>query len=1044
MDIFELRKKLKERNFIITHQRNDSVRAELKHNKASIGIYYFVLRNDIFDNEFNLIKFQEELLAEDYYSNRGDIQWNYYLVFVTDDEKINNLSDDERAKKEEIESDVIFSRKYVVGFSKVEQIILGSSFEMLSKLEKDNIDISTIWIEKLKEAQLDGVFLNDTYTSVVDQYIDGNPVIEDEEGADNDSDIITDGISFIKDIHIKRYRRVFPNNKTIGFKRVNLIKGPNGVGKTSLLEALELVICGRTFRSGNKAEPNANLEAEFCGVKGIDKYEPEDNKKYRDRDSRWYGNSGYKSGNKLSESFNKYNFYDTDAAYRFAYNTDIEAVKNAFYSLALGKRANYIDERLRGFHKRFRTEYRRLDNEIKGLETQISNWENTIEKIVQESTSPQISFGEVLNRLKKIEWIGNYPEDKDGGMVLLENDLSHLKSKVKHIVEKANWLNSLTAEDLIQHFNYHEIMVEFADKIKKKKFDLEILEKELSQLDEKHKIFLEAGPYFMEEGIERLDYVNEDIVKMENQKKIFLPLDEYLTDINLEAYRDIASTVNEYGITLQSEKNGLEKAYLDNELKIENIEDSISEMKKLFEGVKFSAKRMIELKPDLKNCPLCNASYEKGELSNRIEKHNLGFETGSQLENFLLIRIKTKERLEAINRRINDYGEILKVFDLIFNEKSIYQNKSVSDNILDLDDKLEALRKDIKRLEDLRSLREKFSAKGLEVDTYKTLSRKLVEYGFSISYNNKPKYINEKETISANLTKTQNQIQQIENEIKDMEGKMDNTWKEYLTLCNCDSYDQGQIRAGKKELEEAISLVDEIKGFVSIKNTIVLPSLLRPIDEIEIEIDNYRKSKANVEVNKTCSGKIEECEDSINILQPKCKRAKAAKNVINKLLNDYNKESALKDFLSNNTKTIIDIFSKIHTPYEGFTDISMDDDRIVLYREKEPVQINQISTGQRAALCMSVFIVLNFSLKNGPPYIIFDDPIAHIDDLNILFFLDFLRDIALYKDRQVFFSTANRKIASLFEKKFSFLGDDFMSYDLKRVLGEVEIQTIGS
>lgn len=1042
MDIFVLGEELKRRNFIVTDQRNDNIRAELKYNNATIGIYYFVLRNDIFDNEFDLIQFQEELLAEDYYSNRGAIQWNYYLVFVTDDKKIDNLSDDEKAKKEEIENDVIFSRKYIVGFLEVEQIILRANFEMLSKLEKDNIDISTVWIEKLKEVQLDGVFLNDSYTSVVDQYIDGNPVIEDDEGTDNDGDIITDSISFIKDIHIKQYRRVFPNNKTISFKKVNLIKGPNGVGKTSLLEALELVICGRTFRSGNKAEPNANLEAKFCGIKDIDEYEPEDNKKYRDRDSRWYGNSGYKSGNKLSESFNKYNFYDTDAAYRFAYNTDVEDVKNAFYSLALGKRANYIDERLRGFHKRFETEYRKLSNEIKRLEDFISRRKKDTKKITQNSISPEIFFGEILTKLKKIKWTGNCPENKDGDMVLLENDLSHLKSKVKHIVEKTDWINSLTAKDLMQHFNYHKIIVEFADKIKRKNFDLEILEKKLLQLDEKHKIFSEVGPYFMEKEIEKLGYASEDIVKMENQKKIFSLLDEYLMDVNLDTYRNITSTVNEYGITLQSEKNGLEKVYLDNELKIENIENSISEMKTLFEGVKFSAKRMIELEPDLKNCPLCNASYEEGELLNKIEKHSLGFETSSQLEDFLLIRIETKKNLEAINGRINDYGKILKIFDLIFNEESIYQNKPVSDNILDLDDKLEALRRDIKKLEDLRSLREKFSAKGLEVDTYKTLNRKFVEYGFSISYNNKPKYVNEKEAISASLTKNQNRVQQIESEIKDLEGEMDNIWKEYPTLCNCDSYDLEQIRARKKELEEAIYLVDEIKGFVSIRDTTVLSSLLIPIDEIEVEIDNYKRSKASVEINKIYSGEIEEYEDSINILQPKCKRAKIAKDVIDELLNDYNKESALKNFLSNNTKAIIDIFSRIHTPYEGFTDISMDDDRIVLYREKEPVQINQMSTGQRAALYISVFIVLNLSLKNGPPYIIFDDPIAHIDDLNILFFLDFLRDIALCKDRQVFFSTANGKIASLFEKKFSLLGNDFVSYDLKRVLGEVKIQAI--
>jgi hypothetical protein len=48
-------------------------------------------------------------------------------------------------------------------------------------------------------------------------------------------------------------------------------------------------------------------------------------------------------------------------------------------------------------------------------------------------------------------------------------------------------------------------------------------------------------------------------------------------------------------------------------------------------------------------------------------------------------------------------------------------------------------------------------------------------------------------------------------------------------------------------------------------------------------------------------------------------------------------------------------------------------------------------------------------------------------------FLDFLRDLALTGNRQIFFSTANEKLATLFERKFDFLGKDgFKRYDLRR------------
>lgn len=69
----------------------------------------------------------------------------------------------------------------------------------------------------------------------------------------------------------------------------------------------------------------------------------------------------------------------------------------------------------------------------------------------------------------------------------------------------------------------------------------------------------------------------------------------------------------------------------------------------------------------------------------------------------------------------------------------------------------------------------------------------------------------------------------------------------------------------------------------------------------------------------------------------------------------------------------------------------------------------------------------------APPVILIDDPIAHVDDLNSLSFLDYLREIVLKGGRQVFFATANDKLATLFERKFDFLGSEgFRRFNLGR------------
>jgi len=70
--------------------------------------------------------------------------------------------------------------------------------------------------------------------------------------------------------------------------------------------------------------------------------------------------------------------------------------------------------------------------------------------------------------------------------------------------------------------------------------------------------------------------------------------------------------------------------------------------------------------------------------------------------------------------------------------------------------------------------------------------------------------------------------------------------------------------------------------------------------------------------------------------------------------------------------------------------------------------------------------------QDAPPVLLFDDPVAHIDDFNSLSFLDYLRDVALAGNRQIFYATADAKLAGLFEHKFSFLGEKFRRIDLSR------------
>lgn len=95
-------------------------------------------------------------------------------------------------------------------------------------------------------------------------------------------------------------------------------------------------------------------------------------------------------------------------------------------------------------------------------------------------------------------------------------------------------------------------------------------------------------------------------------------------------------------------------------------------------------------------------------------------------------------------------------------------------------------------------------------------------------------------------------------------------------------------------------------------------------------------------------------------------------------------------------------------------------------------QLTQISSGQRAALSLSIFLGLNRKLKHGPRFMLFDDPVALVDDLNVLSLLDHLRDIVMTGERQLFFATADAKVAGLLKRRFRLLEDELKEVTLKR------------
>jgi chromosome segregation protein len=156
-----------------------------------------------------------------------------------------------------------------------------------------------------------------------------------------------------------------------------------------------------------------------------------------------------------------------------------------------------------------------------------------------------------------------------------------------------------------------------------------------------------------------------------------------------------------------------------------------------------------------------------------------------------------------------------------------------------------------------------------------------------------------------------------------------------------------------------------------------------------------------------------------------------AGKVLDDLIQNASLENATRDALDAIGEQINEVFSRIHSPreyeYAGSPDVLLQ-----TADGHDARTLDEVSTGQRAAFALSIFLARNRTAMAAPPVLLIDDPIAHVDDLNALSFIDYLRDLAVNSGRQIFFATADTRVASLFSKKFSFMGDAFRTITLVR------------
>ena len=1027
LDIEQLRERV-ETHFPDFQQIDESIiRFTKKLGDRPFAVYYIDITQKLPDTSDFLTVYQDRVIGERYFEGQKSLQWSNYLYFITSADRLRSHELD-RVKRL-IEGDRMYARKFVISEDELDSVLTPPAVAPTDLPAETNILLT--WTNLLVEAGIDKAILsNDSLPDRLRLIEDTPPEVTIISRPPKVLEAARP-LPFIRTLHIKDFRD-FLNQRDFTFGKVNLIFGANATGKTSLLEAIELFYCGRNKRTPDKGvhyELVADL-VDGCTEAATSKRELQ---VFRDRNLSWYGQSEIKT-NYLCRSFAQFNFLDTDAAVSLALDEDSgQRLEEDLSKLLVGADAaktwrdiERVNEELVSRLQNGQQIKVQINGEMSSLLAQLKE----CSKVERGSDLIRAHLREMIHRI-------GWPDSLVSGEALgntLTGPLSELISLFGQAVELDIPNAPISLDKLSKYCASAKVTIE---RTEKDVAHLELLRQNQGLADKAIRRNHEALELL--EQLKRL--INSDIPQRTAERAAkentiatcsnwLAGFDEAATRI-MSAAR-IETNVNDYYDASVKRSSDAEALLANAASEYADFTNLREESINLVQELRQIAQKILRSSPNPDECPLCYTRFEQGELVRHISiKIDKQFEV---LGKPLLTKLEARQS-EAVSARTSKAMaewliEFCKRADLPSNlpvNLALAEVEKVRMTLAEAQNRLEVIDVELRMLDTL----------GLSMERLEEISALLGELGFPVDENT--------DTAMNRLTRTIN--------------------RSLETLLETSKTDRAQADKLKRKIEKALGLadseIDNPRGELSRLREILaeaefLQSSLaafstalplpggRPFAELLIEAESILKVAGELQAAHTAEMQRQsvytglmkrkvQLENQLTQLNPRTERLERARSVLKTIIDEYPLTAAMESALKHNRNGIETIFLNIHSPVE-FAGLGPTWKTLIRKGDGSEAELNQISTGQRSAFALSVFLAQNVQLKTAPPMILMDDPIAHADDLNSLSFLDYLREIALTGKRQIFFTTASDKLASLFERKFDFLGDEFYRIDLSRDL----------
>lgn len=1003
-------------------------------NDRDVASYVFDLNNRLPDTVGELSSYLDEVMGPAYFDKDAspDLRWNNYLYFVVDNGTAGNQVF--QITKRNVEADRSYARKFVVVEEDLDRVL--DELDSVAIVDKSSAatDIVQAWSDGLSAVGMEDVLDGDRPVADIVRSISSGTAKQSvrtkkSTGVESSQLLVE---SHIASINLSGFRP-YPRRKSLGkFGKANLLFGSNGVGKTSLLEGIEFLYCGANRRSS--ASATTYVDGTLISGHAVKTTGTQPMSDFKTRQRLWYGGDDNSRQNKLPNQFARFNFLNTDAAAELSLFKESTKEGNAESLAALlsGHEATLMWRRIQDVRKAVAEEIRSKRSERAVAEKDKTEKEKDLSLLQAAPGQSDAAFSVFMKDLERIGW-RDVPESKEVVTEQLVGTLSGLTSQLGAI-QQIDWLvgpktEGAIALQAIALQQAYEIVENEIPVIREDTRALSVLAQQQS-LAKSRLIALEAIPPTALTELKALSTAfkqSNDELALNARVYAALPSgarpEEWQPSLGSKALSTALEEAN-------SELHGIGPQLDELQTRLVASTRTQSELQRAITELHDWAMKVVEHRHSDSNCPVCGTEFYPGELVQRMQA--LSKEPSDATISELRQRV---EQLTTRRRRVAEDASWLAELDkFVRTLPDANASLTVRDAELAVSSTIGRQQKLLEEKQSAQQGLDAYARGGLSLAAIENLCQPIGEH-----LAREPVSVD----VLGALEGVRQYLQQIHNSISELEARILQR-SERLKRCieeagvqSGDNLDAAidQLTSRLRVAQRASDACATAHRYLSFGQETDLISLLAFVEASVLgakKVQSARQADSSSETRLTSvREQIAQLTERLGRIGGAIERLSGAQRVLDDIIENLSLDAASAAVVAATHKVADSIFSRIHAPAEYL--VTPDAETPLRRRDNNSaVQLSQVSTGQRSAYALSMFLAMNAQVKAGPKVILLDDPIAHIDDLNALSFLDYLRNLVIKSDRQVFFATADEKIAGLFVHKFGFLGDQFRTIELAR------------